>query len=259
MTMSGTSAFTSTPIWLYGELVKKQALALAASAVFLGGCTSAASPTVEASRSDNPMPPAAAHVSDAIAQASTVHSSFRLEDGGGTVVVDERLGRVDSEAEVSAQGTTSAGYHARVRVLGADLYIDGSASYWREFVSPFHLSAADKQLVVRQLANRWVKMPRDAAFDALHKRFDGEAQFVALEMLARALNGVNGRTANRGGQRLVEYDAAGGSLFVPARPGSLLPRLVEFAHGETLTLTEWNKAFTVTAPKQVLLFSNVLR
>ena len=205
-------------------------LFVAVLAAGCGGGSSSSSSNGEAQKSG---PQVYADAKRATDGATGVHLSGTFKDAGKSTTIDFVLGEQNGKGSM-AQGKA----RAEIVRIGNTAYMRASTEFWRTFAGA---QAAPL------LHDKWLQG------SATKQPFSGFAQFLSLSGLIGEAFKNPGKLTNLGektfkGQRVVAVkDSKDGSILYVAATGTPYP--VAALGAGTITLTDWNKKVSVSAPK----------
>ncbi|MFB6552446.1 hypothetical protein [Streptomyces sp. NPDC056405] len=171
------------------------------------------------------------------AEAVRLHGTVAA--GGNTYTLDMRLKPDGGTGSVAAEGTT----FGLLRV-GEQLFLKADAGFWSH--DGGDAAAAEK------LADKYVKVPQS---DPVYKKFSG---FTDKDVLIGGLLTLHGTVETDGRHeqagvrtiRITGDKGAGGSLDVSLEGTPYPLRLVRAGSAGTLSLSDWNKDFTLEEPAE---------
>ncbi|MFB7088093.1 hypothetical protein [Streptomyces sp. NPDC056296] len=171
------------------------------------------------------------------AEAVRLHGTVAA--GGNTYTLDMRLKPDGGTGSVAAEGTT----FGLLRV-GEQLFLKADAGFWSH--DGGDAAAAEK------LADKYVKVPQS---DPVYKKFSG---FTDKDVLIGGLLTLHGTVETDGRHeqagvrtiRITGDQGAGGSLDVSLEGTPYPLRLVRAGSAGTLSLSDWNKDFTLEEPAE---------
>ncbi|MFJ8541397.1 hypothetical protein ACIRFH_05125 [Streptomyces sp. NPDC093586] len=170
------------------------------------------------------------------ARAVRLHGTVAA--GGSTYTLDMRLKSDGGTGSVAAEGTTF-----RLLRVGEQLFLKADAGFWS------HDDDGDAA-AAGKLAGKYVKVPEG---DPAYQKFSG---FTDKDVLLDGLLTLHGTLETdgrheQGGVRAVRITGgrgSGGSLDVSLEGTPYPLRLVRAGSAGTLSFSDWNKDFPLTAP-----------
>lgn len=226
--------------------MRASALALIAAAVLVAGCGGhgkSTSSNGEASKSANTVLADAKAAADS---ATSAHVSGSISSGGTPITIDLTMGNGKAKGSMSTSGLK----FELIRV-GDTAYIQGSDDFYKHFAG-----AAIAQL----LHGKWLKA------SIVSGRYASLAPLTSISDLFGKVASNHGKLANNGaktynGQKVVEIrDTADNSKLYVATTGKPYPVAIVGSkknQSGTITFDNWNKSFSVSAPKGAIDISKL--
>lgn len=230
------------------------ALALVLVAAGCGGSGSATTTTTTTTGSGNgmaskPAPQVLAAAVKAADSASSLHMSGNIS-GKNPVGIDLSIAKGNG----ATGSMTINGHKVDLEIIGQNGYLKGDGSFWTQF------GGSSGAMIAQLLQGKWLKFPANSAqFHPLVAYASSKAIFDALKSGAGGNLMNNGATTYKGQSVVALYDGAKKGTFYVAATGTPYPvALVKTGSGGgTIAFSQWNQPVTLTAPTNVLDFSQI--
>jgi len=222
-------------------------------ALAVAGCGGGSSPSGGGGDNGEASKSASQVLSDAVKAAdgaSSLHMTGSVNSNGKQIGIDLSVAK-----NKGAKGSlTLGGADVQLVVVGTNGYLKAGSAFWNQF------AGSQGAMIVQLLAGRWLKFPvNNAQFQPLVAFSSPKALFDQLK------SGVDSTLKNNGaktykGQSVVALDdgAQNGTLYVSATGTPYPVALVKSGSGGgTITFGDWSQPVSLTAPSDVLDFSNL--
>jgi hypothetical protein len=226
--------------------MRASALAVVLAGLLVAGCGGhgkSASSNSEASKSANSV---LADATAAANSATSAHVSGSISSGGTPITIDLTMGRGKAKGSMSTSGLE----FDLIRV-GNTAYIQGSDDFYKHFAG-----AAVAQL----LHGKWLKA------SIVSGRYASLAPLTSISDLFGKVASNHGKLTNAGaktynGQKVVEIrDKSDNSKLYVAATGKPYPMAIvggKKNQSGTISFDNWNKSFSVSAPKGAIDISKL--
>lgn len=179
--------------------------------------------------------------------ADAVRLSGSVASKGSSYRLDMRLKSNGGVGEVAAKD----GPRFELLRVGKDLYLKADANFWTDGDGAEKQGTADRK-AAQKLEGKYVKVPDS---DPSHKQLSG---FTDMKVLLEGLLTMEGKRSagdrnEVGGVRTVQVTAGegrGGTLDVSLQGKPYPLRLERGGDAGVVEMAEWNKEFTLRAPKK---------
>jgi hypothetical protein len=226
--------------------MRASALAVVLAGLLVAGCGGhgkSASSNSEASKSANSV---LADATAAANSATSAHVSGSISSGGTPITIDLTMGKGKAKGSMSTSGLE----FDLIRV-GDTAYIQGSDDFYKHFAG-----AAVAQL----LHGKWLKA------SIVSGRYASLAPLTSISDLFGKVASNHGKLTNAGaktynGQKVVEIrDKSDNSKLYVAATGKPYPMAIvggKKNQSGTISFDNWNKSFSVSAPKGAIDISKL--
>jgi hypothetical protein len=226
--------------------MRASALAVVLAGLLVAGCGGhgkSASSNSEASKSANSVLADATAAADS---ATSAHVSGSISSGGTPITIDLTMGKGKAKGSMSTSGLE----FDLIRV-GDTAYIQGSDDFYKHFAG-----AAVAQL----LHGKWLKA------SIVSGRYASLAPLTSISDLFGKVASNHGKLTNAGaktynGQKVVEIrDKSDNSKLYVAATGKPYPMAIvggKKNQSGTISFDNWNKSFSVSAPKGAIDISKL--
>lgn len=181
----------------------------------------------------------------AVSGAKSVLINGTIDTGGSPVSIDLRV-----VPGTGGRGQVSEGGRSfRLVVIGSDVYINGSASFWQAHLSPSQVSL---------LAGKWLRVPATGKFADVARLTDLSALLQTLVTTSATFTKTG--TAQTEGQPSVAIrdSSQDGTLYIAStgKPYLLEVRATGSQPGQ-VTLAQFDKQVTLTPPPHAIDLSSL--
>jgi len=226
--------------------MRAPALALLLAALLVAGCgghSKSASSNGEASKSADKILADAKAAADS---ASAAHVSGSIVSGGTPITIDLSMGKNKANGSMS-----TSGLEFDLIRIGDTAYIKGSDDFYKHFAG---------SAIAQLLHGKWLKA------SIVSGRYASLAPLTSISLLFGKVASNHGKLANDGtktyqGQKVVEIrDTADNSKLYVAATGKPYPVAIiggKKNQSGTISFDDWNKSFSVSAPKNALDISKL--
>jgi hypothetical protein len=215
-----------------------------------GGSSSGA--TTNGGGSGEASKPASQVLTDAVTaaeSASSLHLGGNVPSSGQPIGLDLSIAKGNG----STGSMTLNGQNVDLMIVGNDGYMKAGKAFWQQF------AGSSGPMISQLLAGRWLKFPVNTAqFKSLVGLSRPKSLFDELKSGADSALKNSGTTTYKGQSVIALDDGKSGTLYVAATGTPYPVALVETgAGGGAITFSDWNKPVSLTAPTNVLDYSQL--
>ncbi|MDB1086874.1 hypothetical protein PJ985_04760 [Streptomyces sp. ACA25] len=184
---------------------------------------------------------------EAAGDAEALRLSGSVVTEGGSFRLDMRLGPEGGIGEVSTQGTTF-----ELLRVGEELFIKADAAFWEHQQVDSEEEAGLDSSPADKLVGKYVKVaPEDPAYEQLSGFTDKSVMLEGLLTLeGERRTGERGELGGVQTIQVVASEGAGGVMEISLIGTPYPMRLARGGEAGELRMADWNKEFTLRAPKE---------